>query len=47
MWTIQSLRLASFIQCARFPGIILVFEPNLIVFEWYWYVVSESGIWYF
>jgi hypothetical protein len=25
------------VQCARFPGIIPVFDLFLINFEWYWY----------
>ena len=33
-----------FIQCSTFTGMIPVFGVLLILFEWYWYVVCESGI---
>jgi hypothetical protein len=34
------------VQCATFTGTmpVPVFELFLIVFEWYWYLVFESGI---
>jgi hypothetical protein len=31
-------------QCSTFTGMIPVFGVLLILFEWYWYVVCESGI---
>ena len=33
-----------FPQCSTFTGMIPVFGVLLILFEWYWYVVCESGI---
>ena len=36
--------LTTLIQCATFTGMIPVFGVLLILFEWYWYVVCESGI---
>ena len=32
------------VQCSTFTGMIPVFGVLLILFEWYWYVVCESGI---
>ena len=31
-------------QCGTFTGMIPVYGVLLILFEWYWYVVCESGI---
>ena len=31
-------------QCSTFTGMIPVFGVLLILFEWYWYVVCESGM---
>ena len=32
------------VQCVRFTGIFPGFDPILILFEWYWEVVCESGM---
>ena len=31
-------------QCGTFTGMIPVYGVLLILFEWYWYMVCESGI---
>ena len=31
-------------QCSTFTGMIPVFGDFLILFEWYWYVVCQSGM---
>ena len=31
-------------QCGTFTGMIPVYGVLLIIFEWYWYMVCESGI---
>ena len=41
---LPTLYLPSPHQCGTFTGIIPVFEQNLILFEWYWEVVVESGM---
>ena len=31
-------------QCGTFTGMVPVYGVLLILFEWYWYMVCESGI---
>jgi hypothetical protein len=41
---LKKSRSAQSVQCSTFTGMIPVFGVLLILFEWYWYVVCESGI---